>query len=72
MSKGNRSIWNPRCEICGKFVSYDKVISEFTPDTDWSVEKTEFFHLECRYPDPEERALYIENCQQAEKKHNEH
>ncbi len=41
-----------RCEICGKFVSYkdinnDKVRVDFTPDTQFTDEKYEFFHNKC-------------------------
>jgi len=43
---------NPiRCEVCGKFIKYsdipEKTIVNYTPDTEYTIEKTEFFHKEC-------------------------
>ena len=47
--KGNQ--WN-RCQYCGKFIGYkdfddDKVITDFTPDTIYTAEKIEHYHLRC-------------------------
>ena len=41
-----------RCNVCGKFISYSdiengKVYSKFTPDTQFTIEKTEWFHIKC-------------------------
>lgn len=41
-----------RCSICGKFISYleiekEKVKIEYTPDTEYTIEKTEFTHKKC-------------------------
>lgn len=41
-----------RCDICGRFIS-DKELDnneikvEFTPDTEFTVEKTSFIHKKC-------------------------
>ena len=41
-----------KCSICGQFISYldfDKglVKSEFTPDSAYTSESTEFWHVKC-------------------------
>ena len=41
-----------RCQICGKFISYNEIDKgeikvEYTPDTEYTVESTEFTHLHC-------------------------
>lgn len=41
-----------RCSTCGKFVSYSdiskgKVLVEFIPDTEYTIESTEFTHTKC-------------------------
>ena len=40
-----------RCKVCGKFIGNneipDKVIIKFTPDTQFTVENTEFTHKKC-------------------------
>jgi len=41
-----------RCIICGRYVSYDdieaqKIKIDFTPDTEFTVEKTEMTHSCC-------------------------
>ena len=41
-----------RCVYCGKFISYcdigtKKTGSKFTPDSDLSIENTEFWHTKC-------------------------
>ena len=46
-----REVWN-RCGICGRFFSYldierGKITSDFTPDSAYTYEKTEFFHKKC-------------------------
>lgn len=44
---------NPiKCSVCGKFIKYedidtDKVKVEYTPDTEYTVEKTEFTCSSC-------------------------
>lgn len=44
---------NPiKCSVCGKFISYfeidtDQIRSKFTPDSEHTTEKTEFWHLKC-------------------------
>lgn len=42
-----------RCTICGKFISYNeinknKIRVEHTPDTEFTVENTEFTHWSCK------------------------
>ena len=39
----------PRCSICGRFINMatDKYITEFIPDTEFSVEEIIFTHKEC-------------------------
>ena len=42
-----------KCSICGKFISYksiDKnlVSINYTPDTEITIEKTEFTHKKCK------------------------
>jgi hypothetical protein len=47
---------NPiRCEVCGKFISYaeienDLVTVDYTPDTEHTIECTEFTHIKCQQP----------------------
>jgi len=41
-----------RCQKCGKFISYKeidegKIKVDYTPDTEYTVECTEFIHLHC-------------------------
>ena len=41
-----------RCVYCGKFISYcdvgtKKTGSKFTPDSELSIENTEFWHTKC-------------------------
>lgn len=40
-----------KCEICGKFIKYSDipvlVNIKFTPDTEYTIEKTEFAHNKC-------------------------
>ena len=41
-----------RCSICGKFISYNDVDNgkaevNFTPDTEYTIECTEFIHSDC-------------------------
>jgi len=41
-----------RCQNCGKFISYKeiedgKIKVDYTPDTEYTVECTEFVHLHC-------------------------
>ena len=41
-----------RCQKCGKFISYKeidegKVKVDYTPDTEYTIECTEFAHLHC-------------------------
>ena len=44
---------NPiKCYICGKFIKYedigtDRVKITYTPDTERTIESTEFWHLDC-------------------------
>jgi hypothetical protein len=44
---------NPiKCGICGRFISYkdfdnDKIISDFTSDTEYTTEKCEHYHETC-------------------------
>lgn len=47
-----KELWPPKCTICGKFISYkdfeqDKITADYTPDTELSIEETEFTHDEC-------------------------
>lgn len=42
-----------RCTNCGKFISYkeidsDLVTTDYTPDTDVTVEETTFTHIKCK------------------------
>jgi len=42
-----------KCICCGKYVSYKdiddkKVIVEFTPDTVYTSEKCEMYHIKCK------------------------
>ena len=44
-------IWN-QCIYCGKLISYSdmdkkKAKAEFTPDTEFTIEKTEWYHVKC-------------------------
>jgi len=44
-----------RCSVCGKFIKYEdcsngKVLVEFTPDTEYTTESTEFTHTKCLNP----------------------
>ena len=41
-----------KCNICGKFIGYsefenDGVQVDFTPDTEYTIEKTTFTHKKC-------------------------
>jgi hypothetical protein len=41
-----------RCAICGRFVAYGALAdgtaeTEFTPETEYTRERTEFFHRSC-------------------------
>ena len=41
-----------RCTICGRYVSYDDIENkevkiDFTPDTEFTTEKTEMTHCSC-------------------------
>ncbi len=41
-----------KCTICGRYISYgdimdDKVIHEFTPDTQYSIERVDMTHKKC-------------------------
>lgn len=41
-----------KCEICGKFIGYkeiddDKIIINYTPDSEYTIEKTDFTHKKC-------------------------
>ena len=44
---------NPiKCSVCGKFISYKditlrRVKVDYTPDSEYTTEKTEFWHLKC-------------------------
>jgi hypothetical protein len=48
-----KKLRNPlKCSVCGKFISYreveeGKVLVEFTPDTEFTSESTEFTHEKC-------------------------
>ena len=42
----------PKCDVCGKFIGWmdfimDRVITDFTPDTEYTVEETIFTHRKC-------------------------
>ena len=41
-----------KCSVCGKFIGYyefeeDKILTEFTPDTHFTVESIEHIHKKC-------------------------
>jgi len=41
-----------KCSVCGKFIKYDdigtdKIKVKYIPDTEYTVESTEFCHLGC-------------------------
>ena len=40
-----------KCIVCGKYIAYkdipDKVITKFTPDTEFTTERTEMWHKRC-------------------------
>ncbi len=40
-----------RCIVCGRYISYDDIPDNvnhyFTPDTHFTIEKSEFGHKEC-------------------------
>ena len=42
-----------KCIYCGKYISYDDIEnnlteSEFTPDTEFSIEETIMWHIKCK------------------------
>jgi hypothetical protein len=42
----------PKCMYCGRFIALQEFMDEsaklkYTPDSDHSVENTEFYHVEC-------------------------
>lgn len=42
-----------KCIYCGKFIGYkdigtDKINSKFIPDTEFTIELTEFWHTKCK------------------------
>lgn len=38
--------WKPQSAVCGKYIPYDAP-SKFTPDSETTAEKTEYFCEEC-------------------------
>ena len=40
-----------RCTICGQYIAYkdipDNVLVEFTPDTEFTIERTDMTHKDC-------------------------
>lgn len=42
-----------RCEYCGKFIGYEEfnkgeaIVESFTPDSHFTIEKTEMAHVKC-------------------------
>lgn len=52
--KGRNTVF--KCTKCGKFLSYEELDSdnvkfEFTPDTEFSIESSEYYHLNCKNND---------------------
>jgi len=50
MTNENKS--QPKCGICGRFIAnkefeQEKIMVEFTPDTEHTVERTEYLHYDC-------------------------
>lgn len=53
---------SPRCDGCGKFISYadlhtGRAVRDFTPDSPFGPERTEFICAKCNVPTPTEREL---------------
>jgi hypothetical protein len=48
MSK-NKDTAPLRCAACGRFIGYNdvNVVSEFTPDSHFTAEQTDFYHVKC-------------------------
>lgn len=47
MANGSNNYEN-RCRNCGRFIKLDKTVKvKFTPDTEFTYEKTEFLHENC-------------------------
>lgn len=45
-SGGTERMYN-KCAACGKFLSWDSAVSTFVPDSEYTIEKVEWFHPEC-------------------------